>query len=81
MDDVLTIVKKGTHDSLPNHLNSIDPNIKFIIEPPNEQGAIPFLDTFPRSSGNKIITSVYRKPTQSPNQITQNQQNMPLSEL
>ena len=48
VDDVLTIVKKGTHDSLLNYLNSIDPNIKFTIEPPNEQGAIPFLDTFPR---------------------------------
>ena len=63
VDDVLTIVKKGTCDSLLNYLNSIDPNIKFTIEPPNEQGAIPFLDTFPRPSGNKIITSVYRKPT------------------
>ena len=58
VDDVLTIVKKGTCDSLLNYLNSIDPNIKFTIEPPNEQGAIPFLDTFPRPSGNKIITSV-----------------------
>ena len=48
VDDVLTIVKNGTHDSLLNHLNSIDPNIKFTIEPPNEQGAIlswtPFQD-------------------------------------
>ena len=65
VNDVLTIVKKGTRDSLLNHLNSVDPSIKFTIEPPNEQGAIPFLDTFPRPSGNnnKIITSVYRKPT------------------
>ena len=63
VDDVLTIVKKGTHDSLLNYRNSIDPNIKFTIEHPNEQGAIPFLDTFPRPSGNKIITSVYRKLT------------------
>ena len=63
MDDVLTIVKKGTHDSLLDYLNSIDPNIKFTIEPTNEQGAIPFLNTFPRPSGNKIITSAYRKPT------------------
>ena len=54
VDDVLTIIKKGTHDSLLNHLNSIDPNIKFTVEPPNDQGAIPFLDTFPRPSGNKI---------------------------
>ena len=63
VDDVLTIVKKGTCDFLLNHLNSIDPNIKFTIEPPNDQGATPFLDTFPRPSGNKIITSVHRKPT------------------
>ena len=63
VDDVLTIIKKGTCDTLQNYLNSIDSNIKFTIEPPNEQGAIPFLDTFPRPSGNKIITSVYRKPT------------------
>ena len=63
MDDVLTIVKKGTQNSLLNHLNSINPNIKFTIEPPNDQEAIPFLDTFPGPSGNEIITSVYRKPT------------------
>ena len=63
VDDVFTIVKKGTHDSLLNYLNLIDSNIKFTIEPPNEQGLIPFLDTFPRPSENKIITSVYRKPT------------------
>ena len=63
MENVLTIVKKGIHDSLQSYLNSIDPNIKFTIEPPNEQGAISFLDTFPRPTGNKIITSVYRKPT------------------
>ena len=63
VDDVLTIVKKGTRDFFLNYLNSIDPNIKFTIEPPNQQGAIPFLDTFPRPSGDKIINSVYRKPT------------------
>ena len=38
VDVVLTIVKKGTCDSLLNYLNSIDPNIKFTIEPPNKQG-------------------------------------------
>ena len=63
VDDVLTIIKKGTSNSLLAHLNPIDPNIKFTIESPNKQGAIPFLDTFPRPSGNNIITTVYRKPT------------------
>ena len=41
----------------------MDLNIKFTIEPPNNQGVIPFLDTFPRPSGNEIITSLHRKPT------------------
>ena len=63
VDDVLTIIKKGTWDSLLEYLNSVDPNIKFTIEPPNEQGAIPFLETFPKPSGNNITTSIYRKPT------------------
>ena len=38
VDDVLTIVKKGTRDSLLNYLNSIDPNIKFTIEPQTSKG-------------------------------------------
>ena len=75
VDDILTIVKKGTRDSLLNYLNSIDPNIKFTIEPPNKQGAIPFLDTFPRPSGNKIITSVYRKPTHTDRYLDFNSNN------
>ena len=63
VDDVLTIIKKGTSNSLLAHLNSIDPSIKFTMESPNEHGTILFLDTFPRPSGNNIITIVYRKPT------------------
>ena len=54
VDDVLTIVKKGTHDSLLNHLNSIDPSIKFIIEPPNKQGAIPSWILFQDLQGIKL---------------------------
>ena len=37
VDDVLTIAKNGTHDSLLNHLNSVDPNIKFTMEPQDLQ--------------------------------------------
>ena len=33
------------------YLNSIDPHIKFTIEQPNEEGGIPFLDTFPKPQG------------------------------
>ena len=49
VDDVLTIVKKGTHDSLLNYLNSVDSHIKFTVEPPNEHGAIPFLGYFSKT--------------------------------
>ena len=45
------------------YLNSIDPHIKFTIEQPNEEGGIPFLDTFPKPQGEDIVVAVYRKPT------------------
>ena len=45
------------------YLNSIDPHIKFTVEQPNIDGAIPFLDTLPKPNGNEISVSVYRKLT------------------
>ena len=86
VDDVLIIVKKGTRDSLLNYLNSIDPNIKFTIEPPNEQGAIPFLDTFPRHLATKLsLQFTENLPIQIgiwiSTLIIQNQPNMQLLEL
>ena len=46
-----------------HYLNFIDPHIKFTVEQPNEEGAIPFLDTLLKPSGEYISVSVYRKPT------------------
>ena len=46
-----------------NYLNSIDPHIKFTVEQPNAEGAIPFLDTLLQPKGEDISVSVYRKPT------------------
>ena len=46
-----------------NYLNSIDPHIKFTVEQPNMEGAIPFMDTLPQPKGENISVSVYRKPT------------------
>ena len=46
-----------------NYLNSIDPHIKFTIEQPNMEGAIPFLDTLPQPKGEEISVSVSRKLT------------------
>ena len=63
VDDVFSIIPKGKRDILLNYLNSIDPHIKFTVEQPNAEGAIPFLDTFPQPKGENISVSVYRKPT------------------
>ena len=63
MDDVFSIIPKGQCDTMLQHLNSIDPHIKFTVEQPNKEGAIPFLDTLPKPSGEEISVSVYRKPT------------------
>ena len=61
VDDVFSIIPK--RDILVNYLNSIDPHIKFTVEKPNVEGAIPFLDTLPQPKGENISVSVYRKLT------------------
>ena len=64
VDDTLTIIKKDCKDTFLDHINSIDPNIKFTSEDPKEDGSIPFLDILiiPEENG-KLNTTVYRKPT------------------
>ena len=47
---------------LQEHLNSIDPHIKFTIELPGTDG-LPFLDTLTTSTPNAIESTVYKKPT------------------
>ena len=46
------------------HINSVDPALKFRVEENKEDGSIPFLDTIvkPEADGTLSIT-VYRKPT------------------
>ena len=41
VDDVFSIIPKGSQDKLLQYLNSIDPHIKFTIEQPNEEGVSP----------------------------------------
>ena len=62
VDDVFSIVPMGKQEELLKYLNSIDPHIKFTVEQPNSEGAIPFLNTLPKPNGNEISVSVYRKP-------------------
>ena len=48
------------------HLNSLDPNIQFITESPDQQGYLPSLATLTSQGPHGIlITMVYRKPTQT----------------
>ena len=63
VDNIFSIIPKGKRDILLNYLNSIDPHIKFTVEQPNMEGAIPFLDTFPQPKVENISVSVYRKLT------------------
>ena len=58
VDDVFSIIPKGKQEELLRHLNSIDPHIKFTVEQPNSEGAIPFLNTLPKPNGNEISVSV-----------------------
>ena len=49
-------------NKLQEHLNLIDPHIKFTIELPGIDG-LPFLDTLTKPTPNSIESTVYRKTT------------------
>ena len=60
----LSSTRKLTNESFLQHINSVDPAIRFTVEDNKEDGSIPFLDTIvkPEADGSLSIT-VYRKPT------------------
>ena len=55
---------EANKQSFLQHINSVDPAIRFTVEDNKEDGSIPFLDTIvkPEADGSLSIT-VYRKPT------------------
>ena len=64
-DTLLSNRQNVTHTSF-QHINSIDPHIQFTTEAPNSNGFISFLDTIVSpGSSSTLLTSVYRKPTQT----------------
>ena len=64
MDDTFIIIKKSSKESFLQHLNSVDDNIHFTCEEPNEDGSIAFLDMLITPDHNgRLNTSVYRKVT------------------
>ena len=62
VNDVHSATRKDQVNKLQEHLNSIDPHIKFTIELPGTDG-LPFLDTLTNPTSNSIDSTVYRKPT------------------
>ena len=64
-------------NQLQEHLNSIDPCIKFTKELPGTNG-LPYLDTLTKPTPNSIESTVYRKPTHTDRYLDYNS-NHPIS--
>ena len=64
VDDTFFIQEEQHQEEFLQHINSIDPNIKFTAENTRADGSMLFLDTLvtPQSDGS-LVTTVYRKPT------------------
>ena len=65
VDDTFVIQKEEHKQHLLEHINSVDPAIRFTVEDNKDNGAISFLDTIVKPEGdNTVSITVYRKPTQ-----------------
>ena len=64
IDDTFVIHKEVKKQGFLQHINSVDPAIKFTVEDNKEDGSTLFLDTIvkPEADGTLSMT-VYRKPT------------------
>ena len=64
VDDTFVIQKEDQKQNFLEHINSVDPAIRFTVEDNKEDGAIPFQDTIvqPEANGRLSIT-VCRKCT------------------
>ena len=64
MDDTWVIQQQAHKQEFLDHINNIDPAIKFTVEGNQENGAIPFLDTLVTPlADNSLSFKVYQKPT------------------
>ena len=64
VDDTWTIQQQASKQAFLEHINSIDPAIKFTVEGTQGNGAIPFLDTLiTLLADNSLSITVYCKPT------------------
>ena len=64
VDDICVIQQQAHKQAFPDHINSIDPAIKFTAEGNQGNVAIPFLDTLVMpEADNSLSITVYHKPT------------------
>ena len=64
VDDTWVVQRQENKQNFLQHINSVDPAIKFTVEDNKDRWAIPLLDTIvkPEADG-KLSIYVYRKPT------------------
>ena len=64
MDDTFVIHKEANKQGFLQHINSVDPAIRFTVEDNKEDGSIPFLDNIVKPEADcSLSITVYRKPT------------------
>ena len=64
VDDTFVIHKEVNKQGFLQHINSVDPAIKFTEEDNKEGGSIPLLDTIVKPEADATLSiTVYRKPT------------------
>ena len=64
VDDMWVIQQQAHKQAFLDHINSIDPAIKFTVEGNQANGAIPFLDTLVTPLANNSLSfQVYQKTT------------------
>ena len=80
VDDVYSTTRKDQVNKLQEHLNCIDPHIKFTIELSGTDG-LPFLDTLTKPTPNAIESTVYGKTTHTDSYLYSNSNQPNLAEL
>ena len=59
MDDTFVIHKEANKQSFLQHINSVDPAIRFTVEDNKEDGSVPFLDTIVNQRLMVLCPSLY----------------------
>ena len=64
VDDTFVIHKEVNKQGFLQHINSVDPAIKFTVQDNKKDGSIPYFDTTVKPEADDTLsTTVYRKPT------------------